>query len=208
MTVSDPVDHRSTEAGNDPDNHTDDGAADRKPDIVEPVLDALQPPPADLRLGRDGAVLSQKRNDLGDGEYTKSDDDQFQSIRKVGKIIGRHAQITRRRAFADRPDQHPQTSGNDTLYGDTSRKNANHGKAEDGNHQQFWRAEFQNNWPGNQNEHGQKAGTDKSTEQGRSKGRRKRAGGLTLLGHGKAVQHSSLAGRRPGYSHQDRCKGV
>ena len=164
MTVGDPVDDRTAESGDHPDDDADDGAANAEPGIGKPVADAAHPAAAKYRTLRDGAVLAQQGDDLGNCEDPEADDHEFQPVDQVGQVVAGHPELAGRVSFADRADHHAEAGGHDSLQGHATGKNADHGKAEHRDHQEFGRPELEHDRSCDKDEERQERRADQAAE--------------------------------------------
>lgn len=207
MAIGDPVDNRSAQTGNGPDHAAHARAAQRQPDIAVPVAEARAPALAQRRLvGNRGIAAEQIRN-LGNGEQAKADDDQRNAVIEIVQPEG-HAELARCGCPADRADQQTHRTGRQPLGQAATGQNRHHRQAEQGQHEQFGRAEHQDQRPCHHDEAGQHDCAENPAEHRGNERRRQCPCGLPLPGERKAVQHRRLTGRRPRNPHQHRRERV
>jgi hypothetical protein len=108
---------------------------------------------------------------------------------------------------ADRAEGEAEAAGGDALGEVAAGQHADHGEAEQRQHEQLGRAEgrMSGRAPARTGQHDR---AEQAAEQRGERRRRQRARGLALLGQREAVEHRRLARRRAGNAHQHRGEGV
>ena len=197
--------------GSDSGQHTgpdaDQGSAQDLGPVGEPFADAGEPAPAHGDLGGVPAALAGAAGDLGQPEHAQGHGHQGEPVAEEETAEG-EAFLGGGGGDPDHAQQQAQHAGGQPLEDVAPGEDRGEGDTENSQHEQLRASEGEDQWAGQRDREGEAERSDDATGHRGQERQRQGPFGLSLAGHGVAVEHRDARRRRTGCSEQDGGDGV
>ena len=156
---------------------------------------------------RNAAARRQHGDHLGDAEQAERHDRQRKAVEQIGLTEG-EAEIRCRRGWSHDPQKQAETGRSQTLDTVLADHAGGEIKADDGEHEQFRRAQREHDRPGDRNGDKQDDGAHDAADHGGQEADAERPGRLALLGQSMTFDCRWSRCRRSRRADQDRGDGI